>query len=289
MYGWETLHLQCTAIIGVCKRYISTTMLGVGICHEHRHLKAKCTSLTVTVSFMARKQVQIDHFYTTNCVPFSLHIRPEHLHPLIRRKVQSHPLTNQVNMALVQINRLPGHIHLPTTLTNEHQARSQNRLMSLLLPRPETGAEHIELLNGRRIHIRLPIHALIALLPRQDGVMRVVRLEGQRPRKEGHAIPLHARTEARVQHVVGARHALHYVALQVCVDAIRGHEDGIARSQGEVVHEQRGDEASVVAVAVLPVEACQHAGDVRVVAELGLRDALQRFDGLRYFFGRCAQ
>lgn len=81
-------------------------------------------------------------------------------------------------MSLTQIYRLPRDIHLPAPLGNNHQTRSQDGLVSLLLPRPETGGEDIELADGRRIDVRLAIHTLVALFSVKEGVLRVVWLEG---------------------------------------------------------------------------------------------------------------
>lgn len=152
--------------------------------------------------------------------------------------------------------------------------------MGLLLAGAQAGDEDAELAKRRRILIGLAMHALLALLARQQRVLRIVRVEGQRLRKQIDIIPLRPRAEPRVQNVVRPRHALDDVAAEIRMDAIRRHADRLAGPQRHVIHQQRRDEDTVVELGVLLPQPLQQPGDVACLAEVRLRERLHLPDGL---------
>lgn len=93
--------------------------------------------------------------------------------------------------------------------------------------------------------------------------------EGQRGAEEIYGVAVGPGTEARVEDVVGARHAFDDVPGEVGVDAVCGDVDGVAFLEDEVVHCEEGDEVAGVCGTVLGGEAGEERGNVGGSGELG--------------------
>lgn len=120
-------------------------------------------------------------------------------------------------------------------------------------------------------------------------MLRIVRDKRQRLPEQLDTIPLRDGTKARVEDVVGPRHAFDNVAFQVRVDTICRDKDGVAGSENQIIHQQGSDQVAVVTFGVLLAEPVEKTRDVRVRAELRLWQRLELLDGGRDCFGGRAE
>ncbi len=180
------------------------------------------------------------------------------------------PLPLRLLCALTRFPRADAHRGRPGG--HEHDARAAHGSQGLGLAGLQLGEQQLEL--GHR-GLEDPGPTLAAALARaRDEQRRLgpLRVEGQCAGEEVDVVAVGARTEARVNHVVAARHALDDVAGEVGVDAVRRHVDGLARAQAQVVHADQRDQRAVVFRRVLLLQAREQVEDVGLRAEVGARE-----------------